>query len=69
MHELSRYLFLAGAVPFLVLGVAHAMATPRRVDEVKGLSPADPGLARAMAEVPLRLTRRTNMWLAWGAST
>lgn len=65
MHELSRYLFLAGAVPFLVLGFAHAIATPLHLGQTKGLSPADAGLARAMSETPLRLTRRTNMWLAW----
>jgi hypothetical protein len=65
MDELSRYLFLAGAVPFVLLGLAHAIATPLRVDQAKGLAPLDPGLARAMFQTPLLLTRRTNMWLAW----
>jgi hypothetical protein len=65
MDELSRYLFLTGGVPFLVLGLAHAIATPLQVGQAKGLSPADPGLATAMAHTPVRLTRRTNVWLAW----
>jgi hypothetical protein len=65
VDQLSRYLFLAGAVPFVVLGLAHALATPVAIDRPKGLSPADTGLATAMAETRLVLTRRTNMWLAW----
>jgi hypothetical protein len=65
MHEMSRYLFVAGAVPFLVLGLAHVIATPLRLDQAKGLFPADVGLAKAMSQTPLVLTRRTNMWLAW----
>ena len=65
MPELSRYLYLAGALPFLVLGIAHAMATPRRPGDAKGLSPSDPQLAEAMTRSGLRLTRRTDMWRAW----
>jgi hypothetical protein len=65
MPELSRYLYLAGALPFLVLGTAHAFATPRAPADDKGLSPSDPQLAEAMARSGLRLTRRTDMWRAW----
>lgn len=65
MHELSRYCFLAGALPFVVLGLAHALATPRAPGERKGLSPADRALPAAMAASSLRLTRRTDMWRAW----
>ena len=65
MPELSRYLYLAGALPFLVLGIAHAIATPRRPGDAKGLSPSDPQLAEAMTRSGLRLTRRTDMWRAW----
>jgi len=63
--ELSRYLYLAGALPFLVLGTAHALATPRAPADAKGLSPFDPQLAEAMTRSTLRLTRRTDMWRAW----
>jgi hypothetical protein len=65
MLELSRYLYLAGALPFLVLGIAHALATPVGPADVKGLSPSDPQLAEAMTRSGLRLTRRTDMWRAW----
>jgi hypothetical protein len=65
MPELARYLFLAGALPFLLLGIAHAFATPLAVGDRKGLSPDDPSLAQAMAHTRLRLTRRTDMWLGW----
>lgn len=62
---LSRYLFVAGAVPFLVLGAAHAFATPRTPEQSKGLSPADPAVRAEMARATLLLTRRTTLWLAW----
>jgi hypothetical protein len=65
VQELSRYLFLAGALPFLLLGTAHAVHTPRQPGERKGLSPADPGLAGSMARSRILLTGRTDMWRAW----
>lgn len=65
MSELSRLLFLAGAMPFLALGLAHALATPRTPAQAKGLSPRDPALREAMAQDTVLLTRRTNVWLAW----
>src|SRR5258708_34452775 len=64
--ELGRYLYLAGALPFLMLGTAHALATPRAPADAKGLSPFDPQLAEAMTRSTLRLTRRTDMWRAGG---
>jgi hypothetical protein len=36
---LSRYLYLAGAFPFLLLGVAHVLHTPTRPEQTKGPSP------------------------------
>lgn len=65
MQELSRYLFLAGGLPFLLLGAAHAFATPRRTDERRGLSPVDAQLAASMARTRVLLTGRTDMWSAW----
>src|SRR5687767_13603805 len=65
VSDLSRLLFLAGAMPFVVLGLAHALATPRTPAQAKGLSPRDPALREAMAQDTVLLTRRTNMWLAW----
>jgi hypothetical protein len=65
MSEISRWLFLAGALPFLFLGAAHALATPLSPDDRKGLTPRDPALPGAMAASTVLLTRRTDMWLAW----
>jgi hypothetical protein len=65
MLALSRYLFLTGALPFLLLGLAHVLATPRGPGESRGLSPRDPAFREAMTAQPLLLTSRTNLWLAW----
>ncbi len=65
MPELSRYLFLIGALPFLFLGVAHAAATPRTPASAKGLPPRDAALREAMVRDTVLLTRRTTLWLAW----
>ena len=65
MLEWSRYLFLAGSLPFVVLGFLHALATPRATAEVKGLSPRDVALREAMTRDTLLLTRRTTIWRAW----
>jgi hypothetical protein len=62
---MTRYLFLAGALPYLILGTAHAFATPLRPGDARGLSPRDPELAGRMAQSAVRITRRTNLWLAW----
>lgn len=65
MHAASRILFLTGALPYLLLGLAHAAHTPRSTPERKGLSPRDPALAQAMAAGTLLITRRTDVWRAW----
>jgi hypothetical protein len=62
---LSRYLYLAGAVPFLMLGVAHVLHTPTKPGQARGLSPRDPSLASAMTSSPVRLTGATTVWKAW----
>jgi hypothetical protein len=63
--ELSRYLFLIGALPFIVFGLLHAAATPQAPAHAKGLSPRDPAVRDAMAHDTILLTRRTTVWLAW----
>ncbi len=62
---LSRYLYLAGALPFLSLGAAHVIHTPIAPEEAKGLSPRDPALAQAMTRSSVRLTARSTVWRAW----
>ena len=65
MSELSRYLFLAGALPFIFLGSLHALYTPLRASDRKGLSPADPNVIEAMTQAHVRLTRRVDLWSTW----
>jgi hypothetical protein len=65
LQDLSRYLFLAGALPFLFLGSLHAWYTPRTPEERNGLSPADPDVAEAMTRTHPVLTRRINLWQGW----
>jgi hypothetical protein len=62
---LCRYLFLAGGLPFVVLGLLHARATPLATADRKGLSPADPALAEAMARGRVLMTRRVDLWSGW----
>lgn len=65
MADLSRLFFLAGAVPYLVLGTAHAWHTPIQIDQKKGLSARDPAVEGAMATTSPRLTAKTDLWRAW----
>ena len=65
MVELSRYIFLVGAMPFVLLSLAHVCATPRTPAESKPFSPRDPTVRDAMAEETILLTPRTTLWLAW----
>lgn len=66
MHEeLSRNLFLAGGLVFVLLGVVHAILTPRHSNQATGLSPSDAQLAKIMSQTSMRLARRTDMWSAW----
>jgi hypothetical protein len=67
MAALSRYLFLLGGLPYIVLGLLHAFLTPLTVDQTKALSPRDPAFRLAMAQQTVLFTRRTNIWLGWVA--
>ena len=59
--ETARILFLAGGVPFLVLGVAHAWHTPTRTDGQKGLSPRDPAVGSYASAVKSPAATRRRM--------
>ena len=52
---------MAGGLPFIVLGIAHAFLTPH----TPALSPRDASLREAMAKDTLHITRRTTFWRAW----
>lgn len=62
---IASLLILGGAV-FGVLGTSHAVYTFLDLRNPRWLVPADPSVARAMANSPLRLSEgRTDMWRAW----
>jgi hypothetical protein len=65
MADLSRYLFLAGGLPFVVLGLIHVFVTPRSPGEKKPLSPSDASLRDAMTRDTLMISRRMSFWSAW----
>jgi hypothetical protein len=65
MRDLSRYLFLAAGVVFVLLAVTHVVLTPQRPEERKGLAPVDRAIAESMARAPVRLSHTMNMWGAW----
>ena len=65
MDGLSRYLFLAAALPFILLGGVHGVLTLRDTRKPIALSPTDPKLREAMAESGLLVSGRMNLWLAW----
>lgn len=62
---IASLLILGGAV-FGVLGGLHAIYTFLDLRSPRRLVPADPSVARAMANSPLRLSGgRTDVWRAW----
>ena len=62
---IASLLILGGAV-FGVLGTLHAVYTFLDLRNPRRLVPADPSVARAMANSSLRLSAgRTDMWRAW----
>lgn len=65
MPDVSRYLFLAGGLPFIILGLIHVWATPVSPAQKKGLSPRDAALREAMTNSALMISRRLNFWSAW----
>ena len=65
VRMIASLLILGGAV-FGVLGTLHATCTVLDLRNPRLLVPADPSVARAMANSPLRLSGGcTDMWRAW----
>jgi len=60
-----RYLFVAGAVPFLILGILHIVYTLMDERRPRRIVPRDRALADAMRASTLVLTRQTTVWRAW----
>ena len=62
---LTKYLFIAGCIPFLVLGALHTLYTIADTFHPKKLVPYKPEVAAAMKATTLALTKETDMWRAW----
>lgn len=64
--RMIAFLLILGGAVFGVLGTVHAVYTFLDLRNPRRLVPADPSVAHAMANSPLRLSGgRTDMWRAW----
>jgi hypothetical protein len=60
-----KYLFVAGAIPFLALGIAHIVYTLMDARRPRRIAPRDPDLVARMQGGALILTKQTTVWRAW----
>jgi hypothetical protein len=60
-----RYLFIAGAIPFLLLGILHIVYTFMDDEHPRRIVPRDRELTERMRTATLVLTRETTVWRAW----
>jgi len=60
-----RYLFVAGAAPFLILGILHIVYTFMDETRPRRIVPRDRDLVERMHTATLVLTRETTVWRAW----
>jgi len=63
--EIAKVFFIAGTLPFIVLGLAHWLYTFMDMVRPRKLTPRDDAVRIAMEGTSLRLTTRTTMWKAW----
>lgn len=62
---LTKYLYIAGCIPFLALGILHTVYTITDTYKPKKLTPYKSGVMNLMKESTLAITKETNMWRAW----
>ena len=62
---LTKYLYIAGCIPFLVLGLLHTIYTIADTYNPKRLIPYKSGVMGLMKESTLAITKETDMWRAW----
>lgn len=60
-----KYLFVAGAVPFLILGILHIAYTLMDERRPRRIVPRDRELVERMRVSTLVLTKETTFWRAW----
>jgi len=62
---LTKYLYIAGCIPFLILGLLHTAYTIADTYNPKRLIPYKSGVMGLMKASTLALTKETDMWRAW----
>ena len=62
---MARALFIAGSLPFLILGFLHVIYTFIDMVRPAKLVPRDEKLLDFMKQDALRITRETTVWKAW----
>jgi hypothetical protein len=62
---LTKYLYIAGCIPFLALGILHTLYTIADTYNPKKLIPYKAGVMGLMKESTLAITKETNVWRAW----
>ncbi len=60
-----RALFIAGSIPFVVLGLAHIAYSISDASRPARIVPREPALIESMKEGHLVITRQTTVWRAW----
>nr|WP_298171784.1 hypothetical protein [uncultured Pseudomonas sp.] len=65
MPVLTQSLYIAGCIPFLILGLLHTAYTIADIRNPKRLIPYKSGVMGLMKESTLALTKETDMWRAW----
>jgi len=59
------YLFVAGSIPFVVLGLVHIVYSILDASRPTKIVPREPDLIERMKAGRLVLTRETTVWRAW----
>lgn len=62
---LTKYLYIAGCIPFIALGILHTVYTIADIYNPKRLIPYKSEVMGLMKESILVITKETNMWRAW----
>jgi hypothetical protein len=63
--EVARKLFLLGSLPFVFMGLAHAVLSFLDDPEPKRYIPASDEVLQGMKGTHLKIAKRVNMWRAW----
>ncbi len=62
---LAKYLFIAGTIPFILLGTIHWIYTFMDMKKPNKFAPRDNAVLTGMQATSLRLTNRTTLWKAY----